>query len=128
MEINYESAGADDWYYIINEDGTRGPSFTNTGQIGKEMWIEFQKWLAEGNEPLPQKTMSDEERKDFLLDDLRQQRNYKLKESDALMLSDRTGYNIESVKEYRQSLRDLPSKHTTIKELESINWPTKPEY
>tara|TARA_R100001530_G_scaffold7103_1_gene7954 strand:- start:76 stop:408 length:333 start_codon:yes stop_codon:yes gene_type:complete len=39
--MSYEKTEAENWFVKVNEDGTKSPSFTNTGQIGKEMWAEM---------------------------------------------------------------------------------------
>jgi len=66
------------------------------------------------------------------LNELREQRNNRLFETDYLALSDNTLSS--SMKTYRQSLRDMPSsnngKNVTLASdditLENITWPTKP--
>ena len=43
--MSYEKTGADNWFVKVNQDGTKSASFTNIGQIGKQMWAEM---LASG--------------------------------------------------------------------------------
>ena len=56
---------------------------------------------------------------------LRQDRNRKLAETDFYALSDVT--MSAEMTTYRQELRDLPSGLTTVEEVNSVTWPTKPE-
>ena len=51
--MNYQLTEAQDWIIKINDDGTKTPSFTDKGEIGKQLWEEYQLWLAQGNTPLP---------------------------------------------------------------------------
>ena len=70
---------------------------------------------------------SDEE---IALEHLREERNFKLKQTDYYALSDVTMSS--EMTTYRQALRDLPSNYTTSdsaslsKDLSNLNWPTKP--
>jgi hypothetical protein len=56
--------------------------------------------------------------------DLRNARNRLLTETDFYALSDVT--MSEDMTTYRQELRDLPSGLTTVEEVNSATWPTKP--
>ena len=56
---------------------------------------------------------------------LREKRNYLLAETDFYALSDVT--MSEAMTNYRQNLRDLPSGLSTVEDVESVTYPTKPE-
>jgi len=58
------------------------------------------------------------------LENLRQQRNRLLAETDYLALSDATLSN--DMKTYRQALRDLPAGKDTVEKCENATFPTKP--
>ena len=62
---------------------------------------------------------------DRAIANLRQDRNRKLAETDFYALSDVT--MSAEMTTYRQELRDLPSGLTTVEEVNSVTWPTKPE-
>ena len=125
-ETQYQHAEAEGWIYKISSDGSKSASFKNIGQIGKQMWAEYQTWIANGNETLAKWEEPEDEKKARLLNDLTTQRNFLLKESDCLMLSDFPDGDSQEIKDYRQSLRDMPTNHTTIEELENPTWPEKP--
>ena len=55
---------------------------------------------------------------------LREDRNRKLSATDFYALSDVT--MSEEMTTYRQDLRDLPSGLTTVEEVNTVTWPTKP--
>ena len=55
---------------------------------------------------------------------LRHDRNRLLAQTDFYALSDVT--MSEDMTTYRQELRDLPSGLTTVEEVNSVTWPTKP--
>ena len=55
---------------------------------------------------------------------LREDRNRKLSATDYYALSDVT--MSEDMTTYRQDLRDLPSGLTTVEEVNTVTWPTKP--
>ena len=55
---------------------------------------------------------------------LRERRNNLLKATDFYALSDVT--MSEDMTTYRQNLRDLPSGLSTVEDVESVTWPTKP--
>ena len=55
---------------------------------------------------------------------LRQRRNQLLAETDFYALSDVT--MSEDMETYRQELRDLPDGLTTVEEVNTVTWPTKP--
>ena len=56
--------------------------------------------------------------------DLRQERNRRLAETDFYGNSDVT--MSDDMKTYRQNLRDLPSGKDTVEKCENVTWPTKP--
>ena len=56
--------------------------------------------------------------------DLRQRRTQLLSATDFYALSDVT--MSEAMTTYRQNLRDLPSGLSTVEDVESVTWPTKP--
>jgi len=58
------------------------------------------------------------------LENLRQQRNRLLAETDYLALSDNT--LSDDMKTYRQNLRDLPAGKDTVEKCENATFPTKP--
>ena len=55
---------------------------------------------------------------------LRSQRNFLLKETDHYALSDQT--LSDDMRTYRQSLRDITNGLTTVEDVNSVTWPTKP--
>ena len=55
---------------------------------------------------------------------LRETRNNLLSATDFYALSDVT--MSEAMTTYRQNLRDLPSGLSTVEDVESVTWPTKP--
>ena len=55
---------------------------------------------------------------------LRERRNNLLKATDFYALSDVT--MSEDMTTYRQELRDLPDGLTTVEEVNTVTWPTKP--
>ena len=61
---------------------------------------------------------------DRAIADLRRKRNSLLSATDFYALSDVT--MSEDMTTYRQDLRDLPSGLTTVEEVNSVTWPTKP--
>ena len=56
--------------------------------------------------------------------DLRQERNRRLAETDFYGNSDVTMSS--DMQTYRQNLRDLPSGKDTVEKCENVTWPTKP--
>ena len=58
------------------------------------------------------------------MEELRKQRNLLLAETDFYALGDVT--MSDSMKTYRQALRDITSQTPTDAALSNINWPTKP--
>jgi hypothetical protein len=62
---------------------------------------------------------------DRAIADLRQKRNSLLSATDFYGLQDVT--MSAEMTTYRQELRDLPSGLTTVEEVNSVTWPTKPE-
>jgi len=61
---------------------------------------------------------------DMALEDLRVNRNRLLKETDYLALSDNT--LSDDMRTYRQDLRDITEGLTTVEDVDSVTWPTKP--
>ena len=126
--MKYKLAEAEGWVYQINEDGTKSPSFTNRGEIGRKMWIEYQEWLRKGNTPEPAETKDEQEsrleaeRAEAMVN-LRLRRNQLLLESDVWMLPDYPNGGTDKIKTYRQALRDLPA---TCKDPANPVWPEKP--
>tara|TARA_Y100001937_G_scaffold117244_1_gene170293 strand:- start:484 stop:774 length:291 start_codon:yes stop_codon:yes gene_type:complete len=62
---------------------------------------------------------------DRAMENLRNQRNSKLAETDYLALSDQT--ISEEMKEYRTKLRDITNGLTTVEEVKAVVFPDKPE-
>ena len=61
---------------------------------------------------------------DIAIQNLRTKRNTLLAETDYLALSDQT--LTDEQKKYRQDLRDITNGLTTVKEVEAVEFPTKP--
>ena len=61
---------------------------------------------------------------DRAIQDLRDERNSKLAETDYLALSDRT--LSADMNTYRQNLRDITNGLTTVEEVNAVVFPTKP--
>jgi len=61
---------------------------------------------------------------DRAMQDLRDERNSKLAETDYLALSDNTMSS--EMTTYRQSLRDITNGLTTVEDIEAVVFPTKP--
>ena len=61
---------------------------------------------------------------DMAMADLRAKRNGLLKDTDHLALSDNTLSS--DMTTYRQSLRDITNGLTTVEDVNSVTWPTKP--
>ena len=61
---------------------------------------------------------------DMAMKDLRAKRNNLLAETDYLALSDNTLSS--DMTTYRQSLRDITNGLTTVEDVNSVTWPTKP--
>ncbi len=61
---------------------------------------------------------------DRAMADLRQRRDSLLKDTDYLALSDNT--LSADMTTYRQSLRDITNGLTTVEQVNSVTWPTKP--
>ena len=61
---------------------------------------------------------------DMAMEDLRAKRNNLLKETDHYALSDQT--LSDDMRTYRQSLRDITNGLTTVEDVNSVTWPTKP--
>jgi len=62
---------------------------------------------------------------DRAMENLRDQRNSKLAETDYLALSDQT--LSDDMNAYRQELRDITKGLTTVEEVKAVVFPTKPE-
>ena len=58
------------------------------------------------------------------MQELRAERNSKLAETDYLALSDQTLST--EMTTYRQQLRDITNGLTTVEDVNSVTWPTKP--
>jgi len=58
------------------------------------------------------------------LDNLREERNMKLAETDYLALSDQTLSS--EMNTYRQQLRDITNGLDTVEKVNNVTWPTKP--
>ena len=61
---------------------------------------------------------------DMAMEDLRAKRNKLLQDTDYLALSDNTLST--EMATYRQSLRDITNGLTTVEDVNSVTWPTKP--
>ena len=61
---------------------------------------------------------------DRAMENLRVKRNTKLAETDYLALSDQT--LSADMNTYRQNLRDITNGLTTVEDVNSVTWPTKP--
>ena len=61
---------------------------------------------------------------DMAMEDLRLTRNKLLAETDHYALSDQT--LSDDMRTYRQSLRDITNGLTTVEDVNSVTWPTKP--
>ena len=61
---------------------------------------------------------------DMAMEDLRNKRNKLLQDTDHYALSDQT--LSDDMRTYRQSLRDITNSLTTVEDVNSVTWPTKP--
>ena len=61
---------------------------------------------------------------DMAMEDLRTKRNKLLQDTDHYALSDQT--LSDDMRTYRQSLRDITNGLTTVEDVNSVTWPTKP--
>ena len=61
---------------------------------------------------------------DMAMEDLRTKRNKLLADTDHYALSDQT--LSDDMRTYRQSLRDITNGLTTVEDVNSVTWPTKP--
>jgi len=61
---------------------------------------------------------------DMAMEDLRAKRNNLLADTDHYALSDQT--LSDDMRAYRQSLRDITNGLTTVEDVNSVTWPTKP--
>jgi len=61
---------------------------------------------------------------DIAMKDLRTKRNKLLQDTDHHALSDQT--LSDDMRTYRQSLRDITNNLTTVEDVNSVTWPTKP--
>ena len=61
---------------------------------------------------------------DMAMEDLRAKRNKLLADTDHYALSDQT--LSDDMRTYRQSLRDITNGLTTVEDVNSVTWPTKP--
>ncbi len=62
--MKYKLTEIEDWIVQIDSEGNVSPSFTNKGEIGKQMWAEYQTWLSEGNTVEPLYTTEEQKVKD----------------------------------------------------------------
>jgi len=64
------------------------------------------------------------------IDELRAERNARLSECDFYFLVDTSEnydqYALETLKIYRQALRDLPAAYEELEVISEVDWPTKP--
>ena len=63
---------------------------------------------------------------DRAMENLRNERNFKLAESDWTVLSDSPIADKTAWQTYRTELRDLTNGLTTVEQVEAVTWPTKP--
>jgi len=84
---------------------------------GNRWYIELKKWIDAGNTVDPASTPS------LTWDDIRADRDYRLKQTDWTQTPDVPQETIWKWKTYRQDLRDIPQKQT---DPTNITWPTKP--
>ena len=61
---------------------------------------------------------------DMAMENLRTKRNKLLSDTDHYALSDQT--LSDDMRTYRQSLRDITNGLTTVEDVNSVTWPTKP--
>ena len=65
------------------------------------------------------------------IDELRAERNARLSECDFYFLVDTSEnydqYALETLKIYRQALRDLPAAYEELEVISEVDWPTKPQ-
>jgi len=61
---------------------------------------------------------------DMAMEDLRLTRNKLLQDTDHYALSDQT--LSDDMRTYRQNLRDITNGLTTVEDVNSVTWPTKP--
>jgi propanediol dehydratase large subunit len=61
---------------------------------------------------------------EMAMEDLRAKRNKLLQDTDHYALSDQT--LSDDMRTYRQSLRDITNGLTTVEDVNSVTWPTKP--
>ena len=85
--------------------------------VVSDMTAEEEAWLN-ANQVAAQ---SDEE---IALEHLREERNFKLKQTDFYALSDVTMSS--DMTTYRQNLRDITNGVDTVDKCNAISWPTKP--
>ena len=83
-------------------------------------------WL-EGTTPIPKADIEAQFTAvefDMAMEDLRAKRNNLLADTDHYALSDQT--LSDDMRTYRQSLRDITNGLTTVEDVNSVTWPTKP--
>ena len=65
------------------------------------------------------------------IDELRAERNARLSECDFYFLVDTSEnydqYALETLKIYRQALRDLPAAYEELEVISEVDWPNKPQ-
>ena len=82
-------------------------------------------WLN-GTTPIPKADIQAQMPTEFdmAMEDLRLTRNKLLQDTDHYALSDQT--LSDDMRTYRQSLRDITNGLTTVEDVNSVTWPTKP--
>jgi len=87
--------------------------------------IDSIQWLN-GTTPIPKADIQAQMPTEFdtAMEDLRSKRNNLLKDTDHYALSDQT--LSDDMRTYRQSLRDITNGLTTVEDVNSVTWPTKP--
>ena len=84
-------------------------------------------WNYDGTNFIDPDTRTDEEKFTDALSQLRARRNNLLKQSDWTQSRDVNLSNNDKWTTYRQSLRDITNGLTTVADVETVTWPTKPE-
>jgi len=92
----------------------------STGKFKLLNGVEIEMTQAE----LDEQTKSDTEIFNEHMENLRAKRNRLLTETDFYALSDVTMSS--EIETYRQSLRDITNGLTTVEDVNSVTWPTKP--
>lgn len=90
-------------------------------------------WVTRVSKPNPWATWNGtswDPNSDAVLQEFRNQRNRKLAVTDWALVEDSplTEEEKESVRVYRQDLRDAPASNTNLTSLDDAVWPTKPDF